>query len=125
MIFLLGLAFVLSAAEVALYTITSSGEQPGGKITARLLKSPQLLLSTILVSNAVTVFMFTLIGAAVAIDVASVISIDKFVAVGIEIVTVSGLLIFFADAVPKIVAFRNAKLVLCLSFPILLILLVV
>ncbi len=125
MIFLLGLAFVLSAAEVALYTITSSGEKPKGKITARLFKSPQLLLSTILVSNAVSVFMFTLIGASVAVYIASLISISKIVAVGIEVVTVSGLLIFFADAVPKIVALRNAKLVLSLSLPLLLILLVV
>ncbi len=125
MIFLLALAFVLSAAEVALYTITSSGEPHKGRITARLFKSPQLLLSTILVSNAVSVFMFTLIGAAVAVDFASLISMNRLVAVGIEVVTVSGLLIFFADAVPKIVALRNAKLVLGLSLPLLLILLVV
>ncbi len=125
MIFLLGLAFVLSAAEVALYTITSSGELPKGKMTARLFKSPQLLLSTILVSNAVSVFMFTLIGAAVAVDFASLISMNRLVAVGIEVVTVSGLLIFFADAVPKIVALRNARLVLGLSLPLLLVLLAV
>lgn len=121
---LLGLAFVLSAAEVALYTITSSKEPVRGKLKARLFRSPQLLLSTILVSNAVAVFLFTLIGASVAIDVAVSLSVSKAIAIGIEVVVVSGSLIFFADAVPKIVAARSAKLVVNLSFPLLLLLLV-
>lgn len=125
LIVLLVLAFVLSAAEVALYTITSSKEPVKGKLTNRLFKSPQLLLSTILVSNAVAVFLFTLIGASVAIDIAATLSMSKAIAVVIEVVVVTGLLIFFADAVPKIVAMGNARLVVRLSFPLLLFLLIV
>ncbi len=120
---LLCLAFVLSAAEVALYALTSSREPIRGKLRARLFGAPQLLLSTILVSNAVAVFLFSLIGAAVAIDIATSISVSKAIAVGIEVVVISALLIFFADAVPKIVAVRNPKLVVNLSFPLLLVLL--
>lgn len=122
---LLVLAFVLSAAEVALYTITSSKEPVNGKVTAFLFRSPQLLLSTILVSNAVAVFLFTLVGAAAALDIAASISVSKAVALSVEVVVVTGLLIFFADAVPKIVAAANARLVVKLSLPLLILLLAV
>lgn len=124
LIVLLVLAFVLSAAEVALYTITSSGEPLQGKLTARLFKSPQLLLSTILVSNAIAVFLFTLIGASVAVDVADAISVSRPVALSVEVVVISALLIYFADAVPKMVALNNARLVFNLSLPLLVLLLV-
>ncbi len=123
--FLLALAFVLSAAEVALYSITGSGEPVRGKLMSKLFKSPQLLLSTILVSNTVSVFLFTLIGASVAVDLAEAASVSKAVAVASEIVVVSALLIFFADAVPKLVAMRNSRLVVRLSLPLLLLLLVI
>ena len=122
---LLVLAFVLSAAEVALYTITSSSEPVRGKLMSRLFKSPQLLLSTILVSNAIAVFLFTLIGASVAVDLASSLSISRTIAVAAEVVVVSVVLILFADAVPKIVGLRNATLVVKLSLPILLLLLAI
>lgn len=125
LVILLVLAFVLAAAEVALYTVTSSGEPVKGRLEERLFKSPQLLLSTILVSNAVAVFLFTLIGASVAVEAAVLLSINKAIAVAVEVVVVSGMLIFFADAVPKIVALHNTRLVIKLSMPLLIILLVV
>jgi magnesium and cobalt exporter, CNNM family len=125
LVLLLGLAFVLSAAEVALYTITRSGEPVRGKLMSRVFHSPQLLLSTILVSNAVAVFLFTLTGASVAIDLAEAASISKAIAIAAEVLIVSTLLILFADAVPKLMALRNARLVVKLSFPLLMFLLVV
>lgn len=125
LIVLLIFAFVLSAAEVALYSITSSGEAVKGRLMPRLFKSPQLLLSTILVSNAVAVFLFTLMSASVAVDVAASLSMSKAVAVAVEVVLVSLLLIFFADAVPKIAALHNARLVARWSFPLLVFLLVI
>lgn len=125
LILLLALAFVLSAAEVALYAITGSGEPVPGKLMSRLFRSPQLLLSTILVSNAFAVFLFTLIGASVAVDWADAAAVSKTVAVVVEVVVVSGLLVLFADAVPKLVAFRNSAFVVKWSLPLLLLLLVV
>ena len=124
-IVLLLFAFILSAAEVALYTLTSSKEEVRGKITSRLFKSPQLLLSTILVSNAVAVFLFTLIGASLAIEIASELSINRTLSLAVEVVIISSLLILFADAVPKIVAARNPKMVVRLSLPLLLFLLII
>ncbi len=122
---LLILAFTLSAAEVALYSITSSGEKLKGRISSRVYGAPQLLLSTILVSNSVAVFLFTLIGASLALDLAVRFSFDKTLAIAGEVVIVSSLLILFADSVPKIVASRNPKLVATICLPLLTFLLVV
>ncbi len=124
-IVLLILAFVLSAAEVALYSITSSGEKIRGKLSARIYGAPQLLLSTILVSNSIAVFLFTLIGASLSLDLAARFSFDKTAAIALEVVVVSALLILFADAVPKIVAARNPRLVAAICLPLLSVLLVV
>jgi CBS domain containing-hemolysin-like protein len=122
---LLIMAFVLSASEVAFYALTSSHESLGGKISMRFLKSPQLLLSTILVSNAVTVFLFSLYGASLAIDFASEFSLNKTIVVFAEVVIFSGLLILFADTVPKVVAFRKPRLVARVTLPLLVALLMV
>ena len=116
---LLIFAFVLSASEVALYSLTGSHETLEGRISSRLFKAPQLLLSTILVSNAIAVFMFSLMGASLALDLASAFSFNKTIAVSIEIVIVTGLLILFADTVPKIVASRNPKFVVRTTLPFL------
>ncbi|MCL5266917.1 MAG: hemolysin family protein [Bacteroidetes bacterium] len=124
-IVLLLFAFALSAAEVALYSITSSGEQIKGKVSSLIYGSPQRLLSTILVSNSIAVFLFTLIGASLALDLAAKFSFDKTLAIGLEVVVVSGLLILFADSVPKIVAARNPKLVATICLPLMAVLLVV
>jgi CBS domain containing-hemolysin-like protein len=123
-IVLLFFAFVLSAAEVALYSLTSSREPLEGKISSRLFKYPQLLLSTILVSNAAAVFLFTLIGASLDIEVSSRLSLNRTLGLGIGVFAFSGMLILFADAVPKIVAARNPKLVVRLSLPLLVLLLI-
>ena len=125
MIILLLLAFVLSAAEVALYSLTSRKEKLDGKVYSWLLKSPQLFLSTILVSNAAAVFLLTLLGASIAIDLSVMFSFSKTVALAGEVVIVSGLLIIFADAVPKIVAAREAKTVAKFTLPLLTLLVVV
>ncbi len=122
---LLAIAFILSAAEVALYTLTSSGEHVKGRLKEYFFKSPQVLLSTILVSNAVAVFLFSLIGASAALDLAEKLKISNTIAVTAEVIIISGLLIFFADAVPKIVALGNPRLLLDISFPVVLLLLVV
>ncbi|MFZ1081879.1 MAG: hemolysin family protein [Candidatus Kryptoniota bacterium] len=121
---LLLFAFVLSAAEVAFYSLTSSKEQSEGKFLEKIFKSSQLLLSTILVSNAIAVFLFTLLGASIAVDISTKFSVSRAVALGIEVVIISGVLIVFADAVPKIVAARNPKLVARLSMPLLALLLI-
>ncbi len=122
---LLIVAFILSAGEVALYSLTSSKESLEGGIFSRLFKSPQLLLSTILVSNAAAVFLFSLTGASVAIDVANRFSFSKAIALSAEVVIFSGLLILFADSVPKIVASRNPGFVARAIMPLLVVLLLI
>ncbi len=122
---LLVIAFILSASEVALYSLTSSREALQGGISSRLFKSPQLLLSTILVSNAIAIFLFSLMGASLAIDFASRFSFSKTIAIIAEVVIFSGSLILFADTVPKIVASRNPRFVARATLPLLAILLMV
>lgn len=122
---LLVIAFVLSASEVALYSLTSSHESFEGRVSSWLFKSPQLLLSTILVSNAMVVFLFSLLGALFALDLASRFSFSKTIAVLVEVVIFSGMLIFFADTVPKIMASHNPKLVAKVTLPFLAILVVI
>jgi len=129
---LLIIAFVLSASEVALYSLirihhfgVSTSESSEGEISSRLFKSPQLLLSTILVSNAIAVFLFSLLGASLAVEFASRFSINKTIVLSIEVVVFSGLLILFADTVPKIAASRNPRLVARATLPLLAILLLV
>lgn len=118
-------SFALSAAEVALYSLTSSNEKMPGRVAMKLLGSPQLLLTTILVSNAVAVFLLTLLGASLAMDFASQLSLNKTMAVVVEVIIISGTLIILADAVPKVIAARNPKLVIRLSLPLLLALVLV
>ncbi len=125
LIVLLVFAFALSAAEVALYSITGSGERIKGRISSRIYGSPQRLLSTILVSNSIAVFLFTLIGASLAVDLSARFSFDRTLAIGLEVVVVSGLLILFADSVPKIVAARNPRLIAAVCLPLMAVLLVV
>ncbi len=83
------------------------------------------MLSTILVSNAAAVFLFTLLGASIAVDISAEFSANKALAIGIEVVIISGVLIIFADAVPKMVAARNAKLVVRLLLPLLALLVII
>ncbi len=122
---LLLFAFVMSAAEVAFYSLTSSREPLSGRISSAFFKHPQLLLSTILISNAASVFLFTLIGASLAVDVSSKFALNRTLMFIVGVFVFSGMLIIFADAVPKIVAARNPKLVARLSLPLLLLLLIV
>ena len=122
---LLIITFLLSASEVSLYLLTRAHERLEGRISSRLFESPQLLLSTILVSNAITVFLFSLLGASFAVDVASRYSINKTIVVVAEVVIFSGLLILFADSVPKIIASRTPKLVARSTLPLLMIFLFV
>lgn len=117
-------AFVLSASEVAFYSLTSAQEKLEGRLYS-LLRSPQLLLSTILVSNAVSVFLFSLLCASLAVDVASLFSLNKTVVIIAEVIIASGLLILFADTVPKIIASRNPRGVAKATLPLLTLLLIV
>ncbi len=117
-------AFILSACEVAFYSLTSAQEKLEGKIYS-LLKSPQLLLSTILVSNAIAVFLFSLLAASLAVDVASHFSISKTLVITAEVIVASGLLILFADTIPKIIASRNPRGIAKATLPILTLLLLV
>ncbi len=116
---LLAIASLLSASEVAFYSLTSSHESLEGKVSSQLFKSPQLLLSTILVSNAIAVFLFSLLGASLALDVASLFSFSRTITLLVEVVVFSGILIFFADTIPKIVASRNPRLVAKVTLPFL------
>jgi putative hemolysin len=125
LIILLFCAFAFAAAEVAFYALISSKERFYGQSLERIIYSPQIMLSTILVSNAITVFLFTLLSASVAVDIADRFSFDKTATLSVEVMIVSGVLIIFADAVPKMVASRNSKLTAKLAMPLLFLLLLI
>ncbi len=115
----------MSAAEVALYSFTSSRENVGGRIYRRLMKSPQIALTSILVSNSIANFLFASYGASLALDISQTSSVNQTLSVVLEIVVVTAALVFIADAVPKIIAAGNPKLVASTTMPLLALLMLI
>ncbi len=122
---LLALSFLTSAAEVALYASNSVRGAARYEMGGKRLKSPQTFLSTILVTNSVANFLFALYAASLTLDLSRSLALDRTLTVPLEIVIVTSLLIFLADAVPKIVASNNPRLINKISMPLVSVLTVV
>lgn len=124
MIFFLCLAFLLSAFEVAFFLSRQDGVD-SSPIIRYLRRNEKWVLSTILVFNAVSVFMFALFGASVAITFGDQSGISRLLSFTVETVLVSGILVLFADAVPKIVASKNVHTFVTFGGPVILLLMFV
>ncbi|MGC8594740.1 MAG: hemolysin family protein [Candidatus Kryptoniota bacterium] len=115
----LSLSFLLSAFEVAFF----SGRQDddlASAIVKYFRRNEKWVLSTILIFNAVWVFLFAFLAASVAVALGDQARITPVLSVSVETVLVSGILVIFADAVPKIVASKNIKTFVTLGAPVIL-----
>lgn len=122
---LLFLSAMVSATEVALFSLTSddfanlsSKNQQKGKLLNRFLQKPKKLLATLLLANTFlnigVVLVFSLIGDAVFNTIQS--PAIKFM---VEVIIATFLILFFAEVLPKIYAGRNRlKFSLWIVYPL-------
>jgi putative hemolysin len=112
-VFLLFCSAMVSAAEVALFSltpndITTLAEKDVAKanLISKLLQRPKKLLATILVANNFShigvVIIFSFVGTSIFEDIAS--PVLKFI---VEVLLVTFLILLFGEVLPKIYASRN------------------
>lgn len=123
--FLLLLSALVSGAEVAFFSLSQveldkalESKSSNQKTVVNLLKNPQKLLATILISNnfinILIVLIFAYIGETIFKDITPLIL--KFL---IEVVLVTFLLLLFGEVLPKVYASRNAlKFATIMAFPL-------
>lgn len=111
---LLILSALISGAEVAFFSLSKAtlsdvleSDSDKQKVVVDLLKDPQKLLATILISNnfinILVVLIFAYIGEIIFSDIAS--DLLKFL---IEVVLVTFLILLFGEVLPKVYATRNS-----------------
>ena len=122
---LLVLSALISGAEVAFFSLSktdldkaSESKSLSQKTVVSLLKNPQKLLATILISNnfinILIVLIFAYIGEFIFKNIASI--IFKFI---LEVVLVTFLILLFGEVLPKIYATRNSlKFASFMAFPL-------
>ncbi|AMC11076.1 magnesium/cobalt efflux protein [Lutibacter profundi] len=122
---LLLLSALISGAEVAFFSLSktdldkaSESKSISQKTVVSLLKNPQKLLATILISNnfinILIVLIFAYIGEFIFKNIASI--IFKFI---LEVVLVTFLILLFGEVLPKIYATRNSlKFASFMAFPL-------
>ena len=122
---LLILSALISGAEVAFFslskeTLDKAAESKSNKkkIVVSLLKNPQKLLATILISNnfinILIVLLFAFIGNVIFSEITS--SLLKFL---VEVVLVTFLILLFGEVLPKVYATRNSlKFAAFMAFPL-------
>jgi len=125
LLFLLLLSALISGAEVAFFSLSQveldkalASKSSNQKTVVGLLKKPEKLLATILISNnfvnILIVLIFAYIGEFVFKDIRS--DLLKFL---IEVVLVTFLILLFGEVLPKVYATRNAlKFASFMAFPI-------
>jgi len=125
LLLLLLLSALISGAEVAFFSLSQveldkalSSKSNNQKTVVGLLKKPEKLLATILISNnfvnILIVLIFAYIGEIVFKDITS--DLLKFL---IEVVLVTFLILLFGEVLPKVYATRNAlKFASFMAFPI-------
>ena len=125
LVLLLILSALISGAEVAFFSLTkeditkaSESKSNIQKVVVSLLKNPQKLLATILISNnfinILIVLLFAYIGNTVFSEITS--EVLKF---GIEIVLVTFLILLFGEVLPKVYATRNSlKFASFMAYPL-------
>ncbi len=122
---LLALSALISGAEVAFFSLSkeeinkaSESKLSTQKIVVELLKTPQKLLATILISNnfinILIVLLFAYIGNTIFSQITPILL--KFV---IEVVLVTFLILLFGEVLPKVYASRNSlKFAIFMAYPI-------
>ena len=107
------LSAFFSAAEVALFSLQpsaleefSSQSSGGGRYVAALLRKPRYLLVTILIGNTIVTTAAAVIIALLTVDTAGAFGWNKELALGIEVVVVTFVVIVLSEVTPKVIAAR-------------------
>lgn len=111
---LLFLSALISAAEVALFSLSpndvaklSNENQKKGKLLDKILQKPKKLLATLLLANNFlnigVVIIFSIVGSSLFENIQS--PVIKFI---VEVVLVTFLILLFGEVLPKIYASRNS-----------------
>ena len=107
------LSAFFSAAEVALFSLQpstleelSSQHSGGWRYVVALLRKPRYLLVTILIGNTIVTTAAAVIVALLTVDTAKAFGWSKELALGIEVVVVTFVVIVLSEVTPKVIATR-------------------
>ena len=116
LVLLLVLSAFFSGSETAYFSLKESRlkalSKKGSKRSKRLLrllKEPRKLLLTILTGNTIVNVAIASIAALLAIDVAIATGIDRDIAVLIEVIIVTVIVLIFSEVSPKLAAFKHPE----------------
>ena len=107
------LSAFFSAAEVALFSLQpsaleehASARSGGWRYVTPLLRKPRYLLVTILIGNTVVTTAAAVVVALLTVDAAGAFGWNKELALGIEVVVVTFVVIVLSEVTPKVIAAR-------------------
>ncbi len=126
LLLLICLSAFFSGSEVALFSLDKKklksffGESPRAlnRLT-KLLDSPRRLLVTILIANNIVNVAASIIGVMITLSIANKFNISPSIALAIDIVIITGLIVLFGEITPKIFASKNSvRFARFASFPL-------
>jgi len=112
-VLLLVLSAFFSSVESAYFSLSRSNldrlresSDPRAKRAARLMDNPRRLLATILTGNTIVNTAAAALAALVAVDIAEPWGFNPNLAVTLEVILISGLILLFSELMPKLLALR-------------------
>lgn len=110
----LTLAAIFSGAEVALFSLDKkklkefeNSKKLLEKYILKLIEAPRRLLVTILVGNTIFYVGTSIVGVALAIEVAEVLKVDVDIVLTTQIIVLTILVLFLGEVTPKVLATKN------------------
>ncbi len=97
-----------SLSRSVLNRLAQSSDPRARRIT-RLMRNPRLLLSSILTGNTIVNTTIAAISALWVIQMADTFGISSGLAVGVEVVLITLMILYFGELIPKLQAIRNAE----------------
>lgn len=115
-ILMLGLSAFFSSLESAYFSLSRStldrmreSSDPRAKRVARLMDDPRLLLAAILSGNTVVNTAAAVIAALLALELAGTFNFNANLAVVIEVIVITGAILFFSELAPKMMALKHSE----------------
>jgi CBS domain containing-hemolysin-like protein len=115
-VLLLAAAAFFSSLESAYFSLSRAtldrlrnSSDPRARRAARLMSDPRRLLTTILTGNTLVITIAAALAALVAIDIALTAGVNPTLAVALEVVIVTVVILVFSELTPKLFALRKAE----------------
>ncbi|NQU05740.1 MAG: HlyC/CorC family transporter, partial [Calditrichaeota bacterium] len=112
----LALSAFFSSVESAYFSLSrtlleqlGASADPRAKRVARMMNNPRRMLATILAGNTIVNTAAAAITALIAVDLAVEFGYDIRVAVTVEIILITIVILFFSELIPKLLALRNPE----------------